>query len=226
MARSALPIVFLHGWCGSTAYWQPVTRLLEGRYTVIVPQLTHDGSLPELPERCVVAGHSMGATLARRLLRHRPDAIAAAVLVDGHLPKFPPDPARREAFLAPFRTGFAEAASRYIDTLAGPATPGWVKEKMLETAEGDGLRALESLNDSDTCAWFGTEEDCVDVPVWALWADPSVMARVGGEHREWMGQWCRQLHYEGWPGASHFPHLDEPDRFVAGLYEFLETAGI
>lgn len=226
MAQAAPPIVFLHGWCGSPAFWQPVVDFLGSRYGVLAPRLPHDGSLPELPERCILAGHSMGATLVRRLLRHRPQGIAAAILIDGHLPKFPPEASRRESFLAPFRTGYEVAASRYIDTLAGPATPGWVKGKMLETEAGAGLRALESLNDADTCAWLGTEEDCVNVPVWALWAEPSPMARVGGEHREWMGRWCPNLRYECWPGASHFLHLDEPGRFTAGLCEFLEEAGI
>ncbi|MEP7364958.1 MAG: alpha/beta hydrolase [Acidobacteriota bacterium] len=222
----ATPLVFLHGWCGTPALWSPISSAFAAERDVRVPQLAYDGSLPPLPERCIVIGHSMGATLARRLLRHRPDLIAAAVFVDGHLPKYPPDPARREPFLQPFREDYAHAARAYIDTMIGPDTPPGVKESMLAQPASLGLSALESLSDSDVCAWLGTDEDCVRVPVFALWASPTPMARVGVEHEAWMRRWCSQLRYDCWPGTSHFLHIEQPVRFTAALRQFLETSGL
>jgi len=223
---AAAPLVFLHGWCGTPGSWTSIPEAFALEREVLVPQLTHDGSLPPLPERCIVVGHSMGATLARRLLRHRPDGIAAAVFVDGHLPKHPPDPARREPFLKGFRENYASAAEAYVDTLSGPETPALVKQGMLAQPEEVGMRGLESLNDADVCAWLGTEEDSIRVPVFALWASPSPMARVGDEHEAWMGQWCSQLRYECWPGTSHFLHLENPARFTAALRQFLKVSGL
>ncbi len=220
------PLVFLHGWCGTPAIWSPIPDAFTADTEVLVPQLPHDGSLPAIPEGCVLVGHSMGATLARRLLRHRAASIAAAVFIDGHLPKYPPDPARREPFLQPFRDNYAPAASAYIDTLTGPATPASIKESVLAQPATAGLRALESLNDPDVCAWLGTEEDRVKVPVFALWASPTPMARVGDDHEAWMRQWCANLRYECWPGASHFLHLEQPARFIAALRQFLEVSGL
>src|SRR5574338_1052877 len=107
------PLVFLHGWCGTPAMWSPIAEAFTTEREVLVPQLTHDGTLLALPAGCALIGHSMGATLARRLLRHRSGSFAAAVFVDGHLPKYPPDPARREPFLQPFRDDYATAASAY-----------------------------------------------------------------------------------------------------------------
>ena len=216
------PLVFLHGWCGTPAAWAPISEAFTAEREVHVPQLSHDGSLPQLPGGSVVVGHSMGATLARRLLRHRPQSISAAVFVDGHLPKYPPDPVRREPFLEPFRQNYTAAASAYIDTLIGPDTPPEVKAGVLAQPASVGLSALESLNDPDVCAWLGTDEDRVQVPVFSLWASPTPMARVGAEHEAWMRQWCTRLRYECWPGASHFLHLEQPERFVRALREFLE----
>lgn len=220
-----VPLVLLHGWCGTPAIWRPVVKEIGPGVELIVPQLTHDGSLPELPARCILVGHSMGATLARRLLRHKPGSIAGAALVDGHLPKFKPDPARRASFLQGFRDDYAAAASAYIDTLMGPGTPGSIKALMLEQPSEAGLRALESLNDADVCAWLGTAADVVRAPVWALWASPSPMARVGEEHERWMGAWCERLRYEVWEGESHFLHLQHPRRFVEALRQWIEECG-
>ena len=220
------PLVFLHGWCGTPAIWFPIPDAFSEDHEVLVPHLEHDGSLPPVPERCVLIAHSMGATLARRLLRHREASIAAAVFVDGHLPKYPPDPARREPFLQPFRENYPAAASAYIDTLTGPDTPTGVKQGILDQPASVGLRALESLSDPDVCAWLGTEEDRVQVPVFALWAAPTPMARVGAEHEAWMRQWCPRLRYECWPGTSHFLHLEHPTRFTAALSDFLAASGL
>lgn len=220
------PLVFLHGWCGTPTIWTPIPEAFADRFEVLVPQLAHDGSLPALPDGSILVGHSMGATLARRLLRHRGESIAAAVFIDGHLPKYPPDPARREPFLQPFRDNYPAAASAYIDTLTGPETPAAIKEGVLAQPPSVGLRALESLNDPDVCAWSRTEEDRVTAPVFALWAAPTPMARVGEEHEAWMRQWCANLRYECWPGASHFLHLEQPERFIAALRQFLEVSGL
>ncbi|MBK7926228.1 MAG: alpha/beta hydrolase [Bryobacterales bacterium] len=222
----SVPLVLLHGWCGTPLIWQPVVEAIGAGAELVIPQLTHDGSLPELPQRCIVVGHSMGATLARRLLRHKAGSIAGAVLIDGHLPKFRPDPARRASFLQAFRDDSAAAASAYIDTLLGPRTPAAIKAGMLARPAGEGLRALESLDEADVCAWLGTDEDQVSVPVWALWASPTPMARVGEEHEGWMRRWCWRLRYEVWEGESHFLHLEQPRRFGEALRQWIEECGL
>jgi len=208
------PLVLLHGWCGDHTSWPPLFR----NRRVVAPDLTHDGGLYLPAEPSIVIGHSMGGTLARRVARASPDKVLALVFVDAHLPKFPPDPVRRQPFLQPFRENYQTAASQYIDSLGAPHA---VKQKMLQTPAAAGLAALESLNSPDTCAWTGEPSDTVSIPVLALWANPSPMARVGPEHEQWMRQWCPNLRYETWPGASHFLHLEHPARFEALVDEFL-----
>lgn len=208
------PLVLLHGWCGDHTSWPP---LFQDR-RVAVPDLKHDGTLYIPAEPSVLIGHSMGATLARRIARAHPEKVLALVLIDGHLPKFPPDPARREPFLQPFRENYQAAASQYLDSLGAPPA---VKEKMLQAPAAVGLAALESLNAPDTCAWTGDASDILSIPILALWASPSPMAKVGPEHEQWMRQWCKNLQYETWPNTTHFLHLEQPARFEGLVNEFL-----
>jgi pimeloyl-ACP methyl ester carboxylesterase len=215
---TSAPILLLHGWCGDASFWPP---LLEERRPLAL-ELDHGGALPVPSEPSILVGHSMGATLARRIARHHPSLVRALVFLDGHLPKHPPDPARRGPFLQPFREDYHAAASAYIDSLTGPRTPAWVKERMLAKPPAQGFAALEALNDPDTCAWTGEADDALAFPVLALWALPSPLAKPGPAHEAWMRQWCPRLRYEVWPGASHFLHLEEPARLEALLREFLK----
>jgi len=42
----------------------------------------------------------------------------------------------------------------------------------------------------------------------------------GPEYQEWLRSLIPHVEIEVWPGRGHYPHLVEPDRFVARLEEF------
>lgn len=107
---SGLPVVLLHGFCGSGAYWDQVVPALSEKYRVIAPdQRGHgDSDAPEDPytmeamaedvaqllrtlkvEKAVVLGHSLGGYVALAFAERYPKKLKAFGLI--HSASFPDD---------------------------------------------------------------------------------------------------------------------------------------
>ena len=106
-------VLLLHGITASALSFVPVRRALSPAIRTLTVDLRGRGESAELPgpygmtvhvrdliavldhleiERVVVAGHSMGATIAARLAHDHPQRVSALVLIDGGLPlPAPPD---------------------------------------------------------------------------------------------------------------------------------------
>lgn len=101
---AAAVVLAVHGITASHRSWSAVARHLGDDVTVLAPDLRGRGDSSELPgpfgldahvtdllavldhvgvSRAVVAGHSMGAYVAARLVAAAPDRVAAIALVDG-----------------------------------------------------------------------------------------------------------------------------------------------
>ncbi len=113
LATGAGPTVLaVHGITANGLSWVPLAAALEGRSTVLAPDLRgrassrgvrgpygigqHADDLVAVldaagVERAVVVGHSMGAFVTAVLAARHPDRVAGAVLVDGGF-AFPPPP--------------------------------------------------------------------------------------------------------------------------------------
>ncbi len=97
-------LLAVHGITGSSRSWIAVARALEGRATLLAPDIRGRGRSNELPppygiawhvedllavlkhfelQRPVIAGHSLGAFITARLAADHPDRLRHAVLVDG-----------------------------------------------------------------------------------------------------------------------------------------------
>jgi pimeloyl-ACP methyl ester carboxylesterase len=101
--RDAPVLLLIHGFAGSTAWWNPVVPMLQQRYRVIrVDLLGHGASAKpaggyDIPaqgrrvgavldqlrvDQAVIVGHSTGGAVATALAEQRPDVVAALVLID------------------------------------------------------------------------------------------------------------------------------------------------
>ncbi|MGO4345354.1 alpha/beta fold hydrolase [Paenibacillus sp. MCAF9] len=95
-------IVLLHGFCGSSQYWQKICPVLGDQYRVIIPDLRGHGgsSAPEGPytmetmaediaallealaiEKVVMFGHSLGGYVTAAFAENYPDKLAGFALI-------------------------------------------------------------------------------------------------------------------------------------------------
>lgn len=96
---SALPLVLLHGWGSHAGVWAGVIARLDLGHAVIAPDFPGAGRaagtmnevVDELaavaPDRCVIAGWSMGGQLALVWARRHPQQVARLVLISA-TPRF------------------------------------------------------------------------------------------------------------------------------------------
>ena len=245
------PLVLVHGWACDTSFWKGQVGPMSASRRVIALDLPGHGrsgpsdagyaqdSLARAVlavmdhagvERAVLVGHSMGASVVRRLALAAPERVAALVLVDGAL-LFPPDGASAEAawrtqmqaFVDGFRGPDGEArVAGFVDSLHGPETPEalrpWVKEKMLSTPRAVRLSAMAGM--ADPGVWRGGP---VGAPTLAVYAasetlPPDVEASLGTMFPD--------LEYALWDGPGHFLQLERPARLNALIFEFLTKRDI
>jgi pimeloyl-ACP methyl ester carboxylesterase len=130
------PVLLLHGFCGSSVYWDAVVPLLAPHARLIVPDLPGHGqsaaptapypieafaeSLVELLdrlhiERAVWLGHSMGGYITLAAAERHADRIAAFGLI--HSTAYPDDEKGKENRLQSIRTVREEGIAALVDGL-------------------------------------------------------------------------------------------------------------
>lgn len=123
--RDAPPVVLLHGFLDTGSAFEPVARALSANYRVLAldqrgfglsahlgqggyyhfPDYLLDLDAlfrAEIPDRAVVVGHSMGATIACYFAGTFPERVRAMVLLDGIGPPAGPPPERHPDVLRGF----------------------------------------------------------------------------------------------------------------------------
>jgi 2-succinyl-6-hydroxy-2,4-cyclohexadiene-1-carboxylate synthase len=99
-SRNAATLLFLHGFGGTGAEWEPVSQHLKGRYNTLCPDLPGHGSsrvkprhfvswlrtiiLEELGAPAVIIGYSLGARLALQFALTEPALVSALILESLH----------------------------------------------------------------------------------------------------------------------------------------------
>jgi pimeloyl-ACP methyl ester carboxylesterase len=237
---SGPPLVLVHGITESRHSWDPLIPSLAERFDVVAVDLRGHGESAKVPpfdigtlaediveltlrlglERPHLIGHSLGGVVVT--------AMAAAV-----------DPVDvinvdQPLELSGFHAGLAPAApvirgtpeefdgfiGSLLTTLQGP----------LPAAEQARLRALGR---PDQEVVNGIWELVIDGPVAELdaFAD-AILAGVtvpylslhgidpGAPYVEWLTARCPTATLEVWPDHSHYPHLADPERFLARVAEF------
>jgi pimeloyl-ACP methyl ester carboxylesterase len=238
------PFLLLHGLTFDRRMWQPIAAALPRGHRALALDLPGHGDSPSLErhhieevagavyeavleagmEAPILVGHSIAGLVATMYAGMFP--AAAVVNVDGHMS--PPEPYLRSAqTVAAWLHGerFRRAWGVYrnsmrIDRVPEPyrpllaaaydATPERVLSYWAELLQGDPDQRL---------AWVSEQTDVMMgrvrrglVPYVGLVGDS-----VDASDRAWFEERLPHARLVAWPVGHHFPHLADPERFVALL---------
>lgn len=243
-AATGVPVVFLHGVTDSWHSFEPVLRLLPPSIRAYaVSQRGHgDSSRPQRGyrytdfsedvrafldamglDRAVVVGHSMGASVAQRLVVDHPGRVARLVLMGAFSTLY--RNAVVSAFVAsavaPLSDPIPEAFARdwQLSTTARPVDPGFLETVVRETLKVPARVWHESFNGFLETPDFSRQLARVSVPVLLVWGERDSYAQRADQDALLAAMPHARLLSD--PDAGHALHWEAPETFVASLLRFL-----
>lgn len=234
------PVVLVHGITDSSADWAPIDQRLASDHTVVTLDLRGHGRSGDAEdysalamvndlaavveatgiEPPLVVGHSLGAVVAAAYASSAP--VRGIVGIDQTL--------RFSDFAAMVRQlehqlrgdGFHAAMRAIFGRLDGPLMPDSLRFRLAANRD-------EARQDVVLGAWdltFSTSDDELDAMVAAMAPGITVpiLALHGneltGDYGGWLQGLVPQVEIEVWADHGHYPHLVDPERFLARLTQF------
>ena len=237
--RGGIAILFLHGWQGAAAVWEPIVERLGNRHRTIALDIRGFGASNEAPgpfrvetfsddlsalvasldlDPLVVVGHSMGAAIAQRFAIDRPDAVEGLVLVAPVPASGVPFPPNVDAM---FRAtaGNPEKANAWLGLLtAAEPTP---EARTLMRAAAAATPALESF-DSWSHANFADEAATIETPTLVI-APAADRPMTPDFVRENVARVIAGSRLEIVADAGHYVTLEQPDRVAVLIERFVDA---
>lgn len=241
--HTGTPVIFLHGYTDSLRSYQLIFPLLPSNiHAYALSQRGHGDS--ERPRNdyapkhfaadvsefiskmglsdAIIVGHSMGATIAQRIVIDYPEKVIGLVLI-GSLASFADNTNVVELydiiskFTDPIDRGFVEEFQR--STVAKP-----ISDAFFRTVVGESMKVparvwkavLSGLMDVD----YTTELKAVEKPVVLMWGDLDTFAVKKDQLR--LLESIKESRLSVYGGASHSIHWEEPQRFVHELESFVK----
>jgi pimeloyl-ACP methyl ester carboxylesterase len=245
--RGTKAIVFVHGWTCDASFWSRQVPVFDARYRVIALDLPGHGQsdAPREPytidlfsnavdavikdagvDSVVLIGHSMGAPILRQYVADHPSGVTGLVLVDGAVYSNEGEAGismrkeRTAGFLASLRgPSYRTNASMFIDTMFVEQTKPELREeirvKMLSTPAHVAFSAMQNM--TETRVWL---DKPLSLPVLAITAvkEKSPTNRTERIHASHFSN----LEYHEWNDVGHFLMMEQPERFNAAVFGFLD----
>jgi non-heme chloroperoxidase len=242
--NGGVPLILIHGLTDSMRSYEPVLGALPASvHAYAITQRGHgDAPKPqdgygarELAgdvvafmnargiERAVVAGHSHGSTVARRVAADHPDRVAGCVLAGAF------SPYREQPVLAGLLDEFR--------TLGDPVDPGYAREWQESTLANPVPEPFLAMVVAETCkvpvrVWDAALRGMLEersepqpriaAPVLLAWGDRDEMvARADQDDLADAIPGAQRLVYEG---AGHALHWEQPARYACEVAAFMEAA--
>jgi pimeloyl-ACP methyl ester carboxylesterase len=236
-------VVFVHGWASDMSVWAPQADALGGRTRVVLLDLPGHGrsDKPQSAysmdlfaravdavlesagvDKAVLVGHSMGAPVARQVLRRYPDRVLALVAVDGALQwpdHWPPgdSDASRQMLTGLRAAEYRTAVEGMVSGMVGSTAAGELRSAVLHAALATPQHVLVSAMEGmfDQSIW---NRDPIAVPVLAVmdqgpnWT-PAYRQRLSGV--------AADLTYEEVDSVGHYLMTERPEVFNPMLTRFL-----
>ncbi len=232
--------VLLHGIAEDARTWEPLREPLAEDATVIAVDLRGHGRSPQAraydpdsmaadvrallrrlgrdDDAPLVVGHSMGGLVAAAYAAAHP--ARAVVVVDQPLDLAASQPRLRELEPQVRGEGFEELITGLFEAMRGPLPATEVERvsaiRRPRRSVALGVWApLFDLEPTELDAWVGRFLAGVQVPLFSLHGNAP---RSGYE--AWLRTRVPTAQLEVWDEHGHYPHLVDPDRFVARVRRF------
>jgi pimeloyl-ACP methyl ester carboxylesterase len=234
------PLVLLPGLTFDRRSWRPIVERLGDDVAVVAVDLPGHGGSPGPPADLadvaaqvhrlldrlgvaepIVVGHSMSGALAMIYAASYP--VRGAVSIDAPVDVGPFAEALQ--YLAPALRGpgFAEAFEPFRRSMGLDLVPEPLRAVALDAQEirrevvlGYWDQLLRS-DAGELQRWVEETARTIDVPVLAVFG-----RRLAGADRDYLRRLVPSVQLEVWPGAGHFAHLVDADRFAARLRAFAD----
>jgi pimeloyl-ACP methyl ester carboxylesterase len=238
--ESAPTIVLIHGITETHESWRPIINRLADRRVLAVDLRGHGASEVAGPfepltyatdvietmqsvgiNATVVVGHSLGGVVASAVA-----ALGGATRVVNtdqplRLASFKDGLSQLEPLLRGDEASFQQAIAMLFESMNGPLSDN-------ERARIGSLRqARQAVVLGTWASVFDSTPEDLDATVaqlaGAIWAPYLSLHGIdpGDEYGPWLTSLVPTATVEVWPDHGHYPHLIDPDRYVARLREFL-----
>ena len=240
-------VVILHGLLGSSRNWRRIMRELSAGCRVIVPDLRNHGDSPHGPHsieamrddivhlietNCVepphLVGHSMGGVAAMAVSATDAAAIASLTVVDIA-------PVRRTEGLRKILDALLELDLKSINSRTDADMA--LSEKIPDAGVRQFLLQNLKQNTAGEFSWRCNlpelrrflAEETFELPAEAVYEGPTLLIAGGrSEYKVWEHEKSLRAHFpamilEIFEDAGHWVHMDEPDRLVHRLREWVSV---
>lgn len=238
-ARPSRPLVLVHGWACSSAFWKFQGDFLADHHDVVLIDLAghgtstavkRDWSMMEFArdvlavlndigaEQWIIAGHSMGGAVALELAQLEPERSIAVIGVDsftydGFYRRLPEDDIGN--IVAPYRASFASTVRTAMSDLflpdADQQLKGWICDEMANTQEESALASLEQLLRWDVDDMLAAVSVPVECISAAAFLSDASVARLGP-----------RVNIDKMENVGHFLMLEAPPVFNSKLLAAVE----
>src|SRR5512133_1374203 len=246
------PIVLIHGFSDNGLCWTPVACALESEFDVIMPDMRSHGlsdrfqpgepvdmaaDVAEMVRglklgRPIVAGHSMGGSVAYQFTLRYPELVSALILEDAPfmLPRLDQTPPPGQSAENPIVEWAKSLPGKTMEQLLEEYHrdhPTWPEDLVRPMCEAKKqldptfIDRMEERIRADQSNWLTTVQD-ITQPVLLFTANPALGALVMPEGVAKVRELNPNIRIVHFPDVGHLIRFDKYDAFMDALWAFLK----
>lgn len=236
-------LVFVHGWCCDSRYWQKQIEPFSRQYKVITLDLAGHGHSgmgrkastmqafgedvkavvdDQAAEHVILIGHSLGGSVIAEAARLLPGKVLGMVGVDTlENVEMPFSQEDEDKMVAPLEKDFRSGVQAFVSSMfvegSDPAVKEWVVQDMSSAPQELALSAFHQYLGMYVRGEVGSRFEGIDAPFYGI-NSPAWPTDVEANRRH-----MKSFDVFIIQGTGHFPMLEKPEEFNALLTKTLEA---